>query len=59
MASTPMELVADPDLQRPVDIPVLLGDCSRLVRDTGWHRTIPLDVTLADLLDDMRRRAAG
>ncbi len=58
MATTPMELVPDPDLQRPVDIPVLLGDCSRLVRDTGWQRTIPLDVTLADLLDDMRRRVA-
>ena len=36
MATIPMPLEPDPDLQRPVDIPVLLGDNSRLVADTGW-----------------------
>ena len=56
MSTIPQELVADPDLQRPVDIPVLLGDCSKLHDDTGWERTVPLATTLADLLDDMRRR---
>ena len=52
------ELVADPDLQRPVDIPVLLGDSSRLTQATGWEPLVPLSTTLADLLDDMRRRIA-
>jgi GDP-4-dehydro-6-deoxy-D-mannose reductase len=56
MAAIPMELVPDPDLQRPVDIPVLLGDSSRIRSDTGWEPQIPLDVTLRDLLDDQRRR---
>ena len=51
-----MELVPDPDLARPVDIPVLLGDCSKLSADTGWERSIPLSTTLADLLDDRRDR---
>jgi GDP-4-dehydro-6-deoxy-D-mannose reductase len=59
MATIPMELVPDPDLQRPVDIPVLLGDSTRLRRDTGWEPTIPLEVTLRDLLDDQRARIAG
>ena len=56
MATIPMRLEPDPDLQRPVDIPVLLGDNSRLVADTGWAPEIPLADTLRDLLDDRRRR---
>lgn len=59
MASIPMTLEADPELQRPVDIPVLLGDNSRLRADTGWQPEIPLEVTLADLLEDRRRRLAA
>ena len=54
-----LELVSDPDLQRGVDIPVLLGDASRLHRDTGWAPEIPLTVTLADLLDDVRTRVSA
>jgi GDP-4-dehydro-6-deoxy-D-mannose reductase len=56
MASIPMELVKDPELERPVDIPVLLGDSTRIRLDTGWEPQIPLEVTLQDLLDDQRRR---
>ena len=56
MATVPMELVIDPELERPVDIPVLLGDSSRIRTDTGWEPRIPLEVTLRDLLDDRRRR---
>lgn len=56
LANTPMSLVADPALQRPVDIPVLLGDNSRIRAHTGWEPQIPLEQTLADLLDDQRRQ---
>jgi len=56
LATVPMELVTDPDLERPVDIPVLLGDNSRIRAHTGWEPQIPLATTLADLLDDQRRR---
>jgi GDP-4-dehydro-6-deoxy-D-mannose reductase len=59
MATIPMRLEPDPDLQRPVDIPVLLGDNARLVADTGWSPEIPLEDTLRDLLDDRRRRLAA
>jgi GDP-4-dehydro-6-deoxy-D-mannose reductase len=54
MAHKPMRLVADPSLQRPVDIPVLRGDPSKLRASTGWEPQIPLEVTLADLLDEWR-----
>jgi GDP-4-dehydro-6-deoxy-D-mannose reductase len=49
-AATPMRLVVDPERYRPVDVPVVLGDESRVRQATGWHATIPLAQTLADLL---------
>ena len=56
MAERPMRLEPDPELQRPVDIPVLRGDNSRIRKATGWAPEIPLERTLADLLDDCRHR---
>jgi GDP-4-dehydro-6-deoxy-D-mannose reductase len=56
MARQPMELKPDPALERPIDIPVLLGDYTRLREATGWEPEIAIDQTLADLLDDMRQR---
>ena len=56
MAVRPMRLVTDPALQRPVDIPVLVGDNRRLRQATGWEPTIALDQTLADVLADWRAR---
>jgi GDP-4-dehydro-6-deoxy-D-mannose reductase len=41
---------------RPNDTPVLLGDPSRLARETGWRPAIPLDQTLSDLLDYWRKQ---
>jgi nucleoside-diphosphate-sugar epimerase len=38
---------------------VLLGDPGRLAADPGWEPRIPLDDTLADLLEDMRDRLSG
>lgn len=55
-ATRPLRLVPDPALQRPADVPVLRGDPSRLHELTGWKPEIPLATTLADLLDDWRRR---
>jgi GDP-4-dehydro-6-deoxy-D-mannose reductase len=59
LSTRPMQLVTDPSLERPVDIPVLRGDNSRLRAATGWRPEIPIDVTLADLLEDMRKRVAA
>jgi GDP-4-dehydro-6-deoxy-D-mannose reductase len=59
LAARPMRLAADPALQRPVDLPVLRGDAGRLRAATGWVPEIPLERTLADLLDDARARLAA
>lgn len=56
LADGPMALVPDPELLRPVDTPVLRGDCTRLHEATGWSPEITLDQTLADVLDDWRKR---
>jgi len=56
LASTSVDLVPDPALLRPVDLPVLRGDASRLQATTGWAPRFELHQTLADLLQDMRRR---
>jgi len=46
----------DPALLRPHDTAALVGDCSRLRRDTGWAAQIPFDQTLDDLLEYWRAR---
>jgi len=50
LARADLELVTDPDLVRPVDVPVLQGDASLLRAATGWVPSIPLATTLADVL---------
>jgi len=41
--------------QRPSDIPLLLGDNSKLREQTGWEPAIPIEKTLADTLEYWRR----
>jgi GDP-4-dehydro-6-deoxy-D-mannose reductase len=50
LAGADLVLQTDPDLVRPVDVPVLRGDASRLREATGWQPVIPLATTLADVL---------
>ncbi len=50
LSSTPMKVVLDPERLRPVDVPILVGDNSKIRRDTGWSPEIPLEQTLEDLL---------
>ncbi|HAM00952.1 MAG TPA: GDP-mannose 4,6 dehydratase, partial [Acidimicrobiaceae bacterium] len=37
LAGVDLELVTDPELARPVDVPVMYGDPSRLKAATGWE----------------------
>jgi GDP-4-dehydro-6-deoxy-D-mannose reductase len=50
LAGADLTLQTDPDLVRPVDVPVLRGDAGRLRATTGWQPHIPLATTLADVL---------
>jgi GDP-4-dehydro-6-deoxy-D-mannose reductase len=55
LVSCPVTVEPDPERLRPVDIPVLCGDASRLERATGWWPQIPLERMLADTLEEARR----
>ncbi|CAA9213409.1 MAG: UDP-glucose 4-epimerase [uncultured Acidimicrobiales bacterium] len=55
LSGTQLQLVVDPDLVRTVDLPVLVGDSSRL-RGLGWQPQVPLIETLRRVLDDQRSR---
>ncbi|MCC5953326.1 MAG: GDP-mannose 4,6-dehydratase [Acidimicrobiia bacterium] len=59
MARRPVRLEGDLGLQRPVDVPVLRGDFTRLHKATGWEPAIPLDDTLADILAEWRERVGA
>jgi nucleoside-diphosphate-sugar epimerase len=60
-AMTPLEVRTrtDPELARPADPPLLLGDPGRLREATGFVPEIPFARSLADLLEWWRRRLAS
>jgi len=57
-ARVPIAIEQDPARFRPNDTPLVLGDRSRLERDTGWVPTIPLAQTVADLMAYWRQQIA-
>jgi len=50
----PVGIAMDPTLLRPNDIPVLVGDSTRLRAATGWSPRFGFDRTLDDLLEYWR-----
>lgn len=58
-ARRPLQITVDQALVRPVEVPRLVGDASRLREDTGWSPTCSLDETLNAVLEDARTRAAS
>lgn len=53
-ATRPLAVRVDPGLVRPVEVPRLIGDATRLRSHTGWRPEIALDRTLDDVLLDAR-----
>ena len=53
----PIRVRIDPSRYRPNDVPLMLGDPTRIQSELGWLPEIPLDRTLDDVLEDWRRRA--
>lgn len=46
----------DPARMRPSDVPILVGDFTKLLNKTGWQPTIPFKRTLEDMLIYWRER---
>lgn len=51
LARTDVEVEIDADRLRPADVSVLVGDPRNARSELGWRPEIPLEDTLADLLD--------
>lgn len=53
-----IEVHVDSERLRPIDIPEIRGDASKLRRDTGWRPLYTFEQTLRDVLADCRQRVA-
>ena len=54
-AAVEITVTIDPDRCRPSDIPSLIGDNTKLKRDSGWEPQYEMDRTLADVLAASRK----
>jgi GDP-4-dehydro-6-deoxy-D-mannose reductase len=59
LARVKVTVQPDPARLRPSDIPIVLGDPTRLMSDTTWRIRIPIEQTLADLLAWWRTQTAA
>lgn len=48
------KIVIDPQLLRPTDEKIIVGDVSKIKRDTGWEQLIPMEQTITDMLNYWR-----
>jgi GDP-4-dehydro-6-deoxy-D-mannose reductase len=49
-SGTVAEIRSEPSLQRPIDVPILVGDNTKLRNATGWAVTRPVEDIIDDLL---------
>jgi GDP-4-dehydro-6-deoxy-D-mannose reductase len=56
MAKINITVKQDPALIRVSDTPVIQADISRITLETGWKPEIPLCNTIADMLNDWRKK---
>lgn len=52
-----LEIKVDPELLRPTDEKIIVGDVTKIKRDTGWSQQIPMKQTIADMLEYWRRKS--
>jgi GDP-4-dehydro-6-deoxy-D-mannose reductase len=58
LANVGIGIEIDPARLRPADVPIIVGDSSRLQSQTGWAPSIPIATTLRDTLDWWREETA-
>ena len=55
LSSVSVRVQPDPARMRPVDIPCLVGDSTKMIQATGWSAGLDFSDTLRDLLEVARR----
>jgi len=58
-STRPLRVVVDPALVRPVEVPSLVGDSTKLQQRTGWQPDYDLDEMLDDVLSEARRATSS
>lgn len=56
LSKVKIKIKEDPERLRPSDVPILIGDNTKFVKQTGWQPEIPFEKTLKDLLDYWREK---
>lgn len=51
-----LEIKVDPELLRPTDEKIIVGDITKIKRDTGWTQQISMKQTIADMLEYWRNK---
>ena len=59
LCRVPVRVEEDAALLRPLDVPALVCDATKLRQHTGWEPELPLERTLSDLLDYWRAELAA
>lgn len=59
MATEDIKVEVDEARLRPLDLPRLAGDNSKLIQATGWKPEIPIEQMLRDVLEDCRQRVSA
>jgi GDP-4-dehydro-6-deoxy-D-mannose reductase len=57
-AHVPVEVRDDPARMRPADVPLSLGDASKLREATGWEPRVPFAASIRDIYDAAAKRHA-
>ena len=59
MSTVDIEVKVDPNKIRPVDVPVIEADISKIKSETGWEPQIPFEQTIKEILDYWRKMTGG
>ena len=51
-----LERCVDQQLLQPTDERVIVGDITKIKRDTGWMQEIPMQQTVHDMLEYWRKK---
>lgn len=53
-SSVDIRVEVDPEKLRPVDVPIIEADTTKIYKETGWQPKIPLEQTIRETLDFWR-----
>lgn len=59
MSTKDIKVEVDPNKIRPVDVPIIEADITKINNETGWKPRIPIERTIREILDYWRDNVGG